>query len=92
MARKVEFINTVEKSNGNNNYWASICHIQFDHDVRIYFGKGKDEYVSEYFEIHYSWKNAKRNMNNLTFEATKTLEEAVKLLGKKVKELDEKIK
>lgn len=92
MGRTIEFSNTVEKSNGNNNYWISICHVQFDHDVHICFGRGKDEYVCEYYKIHYGWKNAKRNMQNLTFGATKTLAEAEKLLEKKVKELDEKIK
>lgn len=92
MARTIEFINTVEKNNGNNNYWASICHVQFDHDVLICFGKGKDEFVREYYRIHYGWKNAKRNMQNLTFGATKTLAEAEKLMEKKVKELEGKIK
>lgn len=92
MARNYEFINTVEKSNGNNNYWVSICHIFYDHDVRICFGKGKDEFVREYYQIHYGWKNAKRNMQNLTFGATKTLAEAEKLMEKKVKELEGKIK
>jgi len=92
MARNYEFINTVEKSNGNNNYWVSICHVSFDHDVQIYFGKGKDEYVREYYRIHFGWKNAKRNMQNITFGATKTLAEAEKLMAKKIKDLEEKIK
>lgn len=91
MARNYKFINTVEKTNGNNNYWVSICHITFDHDVLICFGRGNDEYVREYYRIHYSWKNAKRNMNNLTFGATKTLAEAEKLMSKKIKELESKI-
>ena len=83
MARTIEFINTVEKNNGNNNYWASICHIQYDHDVLICFGRGKDEYVREYYRIHYSWKNAKRNMHNLTFGATKNIEEAINFWKRK---------
>lgn len=92
MARKVEFLNTVEKHNGNNNYSVSICHIQFDHDVLICFGRGDDEYVREYYRVHYSWRNAKRSMYNLTMGATRTLAESEKVMAKKIKDLEEKIK
>ena len=91
MARNVEFTNTVEKSNGKNSYWISICHITYDHDVLISFSKG-NEYVREYYRIHYGWKNAKRNMQNLSFGASKTMAEVIKLMEKKIKELAEKIK
>lgn len=91
MARNFKSIKTVEKTNGNNNYWVSIFHIQYDHDVRISFSKG-DEIVREYYNIHYGWKNAKRNMQNLSFGASKTLGEAEKLMAKKINELELKIK
>ena len=91
MARNIEWIGSIEKINGNNRYWISICHITYDHDVLISFKK-TNEYVREYFRVHYSWKNAKREMNNLTFGASKTLEETQRLMEKKIKELDEKIK
>lgn len=90
MARNIEWLNSVEKTNGNNRYWISICHITFDHEVHISF-KRNDEFVREYYMIHYSWKNAKREMNNLTFGASKTLDEAVKLMAKKIAELESKI-
>lgn len=86
-----EFINEVEKVNGNNHYDISICHVVFDEPTTICFKTGNEE-AKEFYRVHYSWKNAKRSMFNLTLAATKTLEESQKLLEKKVKELEEKIK
>lgn len=86
--RHYNFINAIDKTNGNNWYHLSICHHTFDELHEIY-GIGL---TKEYFEVHYSWKNAKRSMNNLTLKATRTLEESIKLLEKKCKELEEKIK
>ena len=34
-----EFINGIEKTNGNNRYDISISHVVYDQDVNIYFGK-----------------------------------------------------
>lgn len=86
-----EFINEVVKVNGNNRYDISICHVFYDTPVTICFKTGREE-VKEFYCVHYSWKNAKRSMFNLTLASTKTLEESQKLLEKKVKELEEKIK
>ena len=86
-----EFINGIEKTNGTNRYDISICHVVYDQDVNIYFGK-QPEPTREFFRVHYSWKNAKRSMFNLTLKATKTLAESEKLMAKKIKELEEKIK
>ena len=92
MARKIEWLNTVEKTNGNNRYWVSICHITYDHDMLVSVDNGKGEYVREYYRIHYSWKNAKREMSNLTWGATKSFDKAVKMMEKKIKDLEAKIK
>ena len=88
---KYEFINSIEKANGTNRYDISICHTVYDDDVKIRFGK-HPELAREYFCVHYSWKNAKRSMYNLTLKATKTLAESEKLMAKKINELEEKIK
>lgn len=87
----LEFINSIEKTNGTNRYDISICHIVYDHDVNISFGKFPEP-ARELFRVHYSWKNAKRSMFNLTLKPTKTLAESEKLMAKKINELEEKIK
>lgn len=89
---KDEFINSIEKANGTNRYDISIYHATYDHDVRIIFGNRIAEPVREFFRVHYSWKNAKRSMFNLTLKPTKTLAESQKMMEKKIKELEEKIK
>ena len=88
---KYEFINGIEKTNGTNRYDISICHVTYDHDVCIDFGKHIGEPVREYFRVHYSWKNAKRSMFNLTLKPTNTLAESEKLMAKKINELESKI-
>ena len=87
----LEFINSIEKTNGTNRYNISICYIVYDHDVNISFGKFPEP-ARELFRVHYSWKNAKRSMFNLTLKPTKTLAESEKLMAKKINELEEKIK
>lgn len=89
--RTYEFINRIAKENGNNRYSVSICHHTFSEPAKIWFGDSHEE-VTEYFQVHYSWKNAKRSMFNLTLKATRTLEESLKLMDKKIKDLEEKIK
>ena len=86
---KHEFINGIEKVNGNNRYYISICHTT--NDEPEYNAHIKDN-VKEYYRVHYCWKNAKRSMFNLTLRCTRTLEESKKLMEKKIKELEEKIK
>lgn len=86
-----EFINSIEKTNGTNRYDISICHIVYDRDVNICFGK-LPEPAREIFRVHYSWKNEKRSMFNLTLKPTKTLAESEKLMAKKINELESKIK
>ena len=88
-----EFINCVEKKNGTNGYRISICHVKHNHEVWIAFDKNPFcELVYEYFQVHYTWKNAKRSMFNLTLRPTKTLAESQKLSEKKIKDLELKIK
>lgn len=88
-----EFINRVEKRNGTNGYSISICHVKHNHEVWIAFDKNPFcELVYEYFQVHYTWKNTRRSMSNLTLRPTKTLAESQKLLEKKIKDLELKIK
>ncbi len=89
--RTIEFISRVEKENGTNRYDICICHVVSDHDVFIDFGKHIGEPVREYYRVHYSWKNAKRSMYNLTLKPTKTLAESEALKAKKIEELESKI-
>ena len=86
-----EFIHNIEKENGNNRYWINICHHTYSEPQTIWFGDRK-ETATEDFQVHYGWKNAKRSMFNLTLKATRTLEESLKLMDKKIKDLEEKIK
>ena len=88
---KSEWLNNVEKVNGNNHYDIAIDHVIYDKPVKMIFGRNIED-VTEYYRVHYSWKNAKRSMFNLTLSPTKTLAESEKLMAKKIKELDEKIK
>ena len=85
------FINEVTKTNGNNHYDISICHVVYDTAQIICFKTGTEE-AKEFYRVHYSWKNAKRSMFNLTLAATKTLAESQRMLEKKIKDLEEKIK
>ena len=86
-----EFINGITKENGKNRYDISICHTTNSEPTKVWFGDAPEE-VTEFFRVHYSWKNAKRSMFNLTLKATRTLEESLKLMDKKIKDLEEKIK
>lgn len=74
--KQYEFINGQENHNGSYYYTISICH---------HFGE------KEFFQVHYSWKNSKRSMFNLTMPATDTLEDSIKLMEKKIEVLEEKI-
>lgn len=89
--RTYEFINRIAKENGNNRYSISICHETFSVNQFVSFGS-VTEPVKEVFQVHYCWKNAKRSMFNLTLKPTRTLEESLKLMDKKIKDLEEKIK
>lgn len=87
-----EFINCIEKRNGINGYRISICHVKHNDEMWIAFDENLCEPVYEYFQVHYTWKNAKRSMFNLTLRPTKTLAESQKLLEKKIKDLELNIK
>lgn len=89
--RTNEFINSIEKENGKNRYWICVNHITYSEPTKICFGDSDDD-VTEYYKVHYGWKNAKRSMSNLTMTPTRTLEESLKLIDKKIKDLENKIK
>ena len=88
MAHKTNWVYSVEKTNGTNRYALSIGHTIYDHPVNYWDGT----LVTEIFTVHYTWKNAKRSMNNLRLYPTKTLAESMKLAEKKIKQMEEKIK
>lgn len=88
MAHTTNWVYSVEKTNGTNRYALSISHIIYDNPVNY----GTMGFVTEIFTVHYSWKNAKRSMNNLRLAPTKTLAESMKLAEKKIKQMEEKIK
>lgn len=88
MVHKTNLVYSVEKTNGTNRYDLSIVHTVFDHPVDF----GTLGFVTEIFTVQYTWKNAKRSMNNLRLYPTKTLAESMKLAEKKIKQMEEKIK
>lgn len=88
MAHTTNWVYSVEKTNGTNRYALSIGHTIYDHPVNF----GTLGLVNEIFTVHYTWKNAKRSMNNLTLYPTKTFAESMKLAEKKIKQMEEKIK
>ena len=88
MEYTTNLVYSVEKTNGTNRYALSISHTIYDNPVNF----GTLGFVSEIFTVHYTWKNAKRSMNNLTLYPTKTLAESMKMAEKKIKQMEEKIK
>ena len=88
MEYTTNLVYSVEKTNGTNRYALSISHTIYDNPVNF----GTLGFVSEIFTVHYTWKNAKRSMNNLKLYPTKTLAESMKLAEKKIKQMEEKIK
>ena len=89
---KTEWLNEVEKINGGNRYWISICHEIFNEPKKMWLDGKVIEDATEYYQVHYSWKNAKRSMFNLVLKSTATLAASQKLMEKKIKELEDKIK
>lgn len=88
MVHTMNWVYSVEKTNGANRYALSISHTIYDNPVNF----GTLGLVTEIFTVHYTWKNAKHSMNNLTLYPTRTLAESMKLAEKKIKQMEEKIK